>query len=336
MSDTSLEVVGIHKAFRRSSGWRDAFRSPQRVPALRGVDFVIRPGEIFGLLGPNGAGKTTLVKIISGLVLPDEGTVLVGGADRTRDERASRGTIGVVYGDERTFNWRLTVRDNLMFYAQLYSIPSDVGRRRIEHLLRLVGLEDAGDRRMMAFSSGMRQRAAIARGLLHDPAVVLMDEPTRTLDPVGSHTLHELVRRRIADEGRTVLVATNIMSEAEALCHRLMLLHGGVAVLEGTVAEIRARYRPGALYHFLVTGDEGAEPACVQALPGVLNVEAVAAGAGAWELAVLLAEPGFSLPTVIRALLDCGLDIASVAHQEPSLDEIFRTVVAREVEASVA
>ncbi len=332
----AVEVRDVHKSFRRVNGWRDLLRRSQFEVALAGVDLTIGEGEIFGLLGPNGAGKTTLIKILCGLIIPDSGEVRLAGLDVFAAGPVARRAIGVVYGDERSFHWRLSVRENLRFFATLYGLERSVADKRITELIELVGLGHAGDRRMLGFSSGMKQRASIARGMLHDPFVILMDEPTRMLDPIGAHDLQALIRERIAADGRTVLVATNVMAEAEGLCDRLMLIDHGTSVMTGTVAEFRAAYSPEILYRFIVDGATAPNVAALRRLGGVLDVRVEQQGVGSAELVVVFDGECAALATVIRSLVEDGLQIMSCQKEAASLDQVFRTVVGGRNERVVA
>jgi ABC-2 type transport system ATP-binding protein len=332
---SAVEVRDVRKRFRRVRGLRDTFRRPVFDTALAGLDLTIEEGEIFGLLGPNGAGKTTLIKIICGLIIQDSGEVRIAGVDV--DEGAvARRALGVVYGDERSFHWRLSVRDNLRFFARLYRIPPKGIDARIDDLIRLVGLEDAADRKMLGFSSGMKQRASIARGLLNDPSVVLMDEPTRMLDPIGSFELHSLIRERIAAAGRTVLVATNLMAEAESLCDRLLLIDRGRPVLSGTVDEFRAALRPETVYRFLVEGDCGPVVDDLKGVKGVREVRVEAQRQEAAELVVMYDGRVRALPAIIRLLVDNDLEIVTCLKEDVSLDQVFRAVVEARTEPACA
>jgi ABC-2 type transport system ATP-binding protein len=327
----AVDVRDVRKSFRRVRGLRDTFRRSETDVALAGIDLSVEEGEIFGLLGPNGAGKTTLIKILCGLIIPDSGDARIAGFD-VSDGAAARRAIGVVYGDERSFHWRLSVRENLRFFARLYRMAPQTADVRIDELIALVGLEHAADRKMLGFSSGMKQRASIARGLLHDPAVVLMDEPTRMLDPIGSFELHSLIRDRIAAEGRTVLVATNLMTEAETLCDRLLLIDRGRPVLTGTVADFRAQFRPETVYRFLVEGPFGAALDALPAIAGVHDARAEGSRSDAAELIVTFDGQVSALPAIIRLLVDANLEIVSCLKEEVSLDQVFRAVVSEKLE----
>jgi ABC-2 type transport system ATP-binding protein len=321
-----IQVRGLTKSFplpARSFG--ELFRRQRKV-ALRGVDLEVEQGEIFGLLGPNGAGKTTMIKILCGLIEADGGTATVGGHDVGRDGGGVRRSIGVVYGDERSFFWRLSVVENLRFYARLYGVPSRIAERRISELTDLLGLGDARHLRIQTISSGMKQRAAIARGLVHDPAVIVMDEPTRSLDPVGSEEFHALIRTRVAAGGRTVLIATHLMSEAEVLCGRLTLIDQGRTIMTGTAAELKAQVSDQIVYRLVLMRTARSSLVGLEALPGVLSVELVRDGE-TQEVEVRLDGHGMPLARAIRHLVEVGADVLSCTRQEPSLEEVFRRVV---------
>jgi ABC-2 type transport system ATP-binding protein len=322
----TVEARGVRKSFRRVQGLRGTFHRPEFDVALAGIDISIADGEIFGLLGPNGAGKTTLIKILCGLVIPDEGEVRIAGHDVCDGTKARR-SIGVVYGDERSFHWRLSVRENLRFFARLYGMPKATIDPRIDELLSLVGLEQAADRKMLGFSSGMKQRASIARGLLHDPPVILMDEPTRMLDPIGAFEVHSLIREKIAIGGRTVLVATNLMTEAEVLCDRLLLIDRGRPVLRGTVEEFRAAIRRDTIYRFLIEGPVDEALRRLSAAAGVREARCEGVHADAAEIVVVFDSNSNVLPLVIRLLVDANAEIISCGKEDLSLDQVFRAMV---------
>ena len=239
----AIEGFQLAKSFAKKRSLRDIvtrpFAASERIEALRGVDFHVKTGEIFGLLGPNGAGKTTLVKILACLVLPDQGRALVGGIDvRKEDEVKPR--IGLVHSDERSFYWRLSGRENLAFFARLYDVPGKRIAPRIRELLERVDLTEAADRRFSDYSSGMKQRLAIARALLHDPPILLMDEPTRSLDPESSLTLRAFILDELKGrDGKTILLATHNLREAETLCDRLAILVQGTIRQTGTASQLR-------------------------------------------------------------------------------------------------
>ena len=324
-----IEITGLCKSFRNRSGWRSlARRTPARV-VVDHVDLKVARGDVFGLLGPNGAGKTTLIKILAGLVVPDSGTVRVDGLDVARNVHEVRRLIGLVHGDERSFFWRLTLRENLRFYASLYQIPHALAERRIAELAELVDLGGAIDREMHSYSSGMRQRAAFARGLIHDPRLIVLDEPTRSLDPMGAEEVRRIVSDRVAADGRTVLLATHLMIEAETLCNRLVLLDAGSVVFTGNVAELRSLLGDDIRYVITVRDADGGVRRDLCALPGVLGVDARVINQNELVIDLTLGRDSGALAHVIRRLVERGLEITSCVLQEPTLEEAFRALITR-------
>jgi ABC-2 type transport system ATP-binding protein len=237
-----IEVRGLVKRYPQARRYREMLLHPFRkkeITALDGIGLTVERGEVFGLLGPNGAGKTTFVKILATLVLPTEGTVCVEGRNVETDGRQIRQRVGYVVSEERSFYWRLTGRQNLRFYAALNNAVGKRSEDRIEEIMRLVGLRDALDRRFLEYSAGMRQRLAIARGLFTRPRLLLLDEPTRALDPVAARDLRRFIRQDLADRGRTVVLATHNLREAEELCDRVAVLNGGRIVTCGAPDALR-------------------------------------------------------------------------------------------------
>ena len=216
-------------------------RSRPPVCALRDLDLTVRRGEILGLIGTNGAGKTTLLKILATLILPTAGHVTVDGHDVAREADRVKAMVGLVTGDERSFYWRLTGRQNLEFFAAFQGLGARAARDRIEHLRRQLGL-DGLDRHFGVCSTGMRHRLAIARALLRQPGILLLDEPTRSVDPLAAGGLRRLIQEvLVAQTGCTAVLATHNLEEAEELCDRIAVLHEGRLVGCGTVEELRQR-----------------------------------------------------------------------------------------------
>jgi len=213
-------------------------RRPMTVEAVRGISFDVRPGELFGLLGPNGAGKTTTIKMLITLLLPTSGTARVMGFDVVRDTTAVRRRIGYVFGGDRGLYDRVSGVDNLRYFAELYGVEPSEQKHRIAELLDLVGLTGREHEKVEGYSRGMRQRLHIARGLLHDPEVIFMDEPSIGLDPVGARELRQTVRS-LVDSGKTVLLTTHYMFEADALCDRIAVINAGRIVALGTGADLK-------------------------------------------------------------------------------------------------
>ena len=240
----SIETYDITKKFALQKGFTEFLMHPFRKDELLAVEKVnikIGKGELFGILGPNGAGKTTLIKLLCTLILPTEGTAYVNGYDVAEDSGRVRKSIGFITTDERSFYWRLTGRQNLKFFASLHNYYSDTARKRIDELLNTVGLTDRADDKFLSYSTGMKQRMAIARGLLNDPEVVFMDEPTKGLDPRRAQNLREFVKEHIVKEqGKTVFLSTHHLGEAEQLCNRIAIIDEGEIKVIGSPEELKS------------------------------------------------------------------------------------------------
>ena len=208
------------------------------IDALNGVTFNVSGGEVFGLLGPNGAGKTTTLRIIMGLMRPDSGYVEVGGVRTSRDSSAVRANIGMGSTNDGVYPF-LSVREMLLYFADLYAVPMSTARKRLDLLVEQLDLSRFVDQRCCTLSTGQKQRVILARGLMHDPPVMLLDEPTRGLDVVGSQTVFEFISH-LKDLGKAVLLSTHRLDEAERVCDRFGLLHRGNLMYTGTLDEIRA------------------------------------------------------------------------------------------------
>lgn len=215
--------------------------------ALNAVSISARAGEVLVLLGPNGSGKTTFLKLISTMLLPDQGAVWVQGADTREEPERARASVGFAVATERSFYPRLTARENLEFFASLENVPRPLRARRVVEVLDRTGLGEAADTLVMKFSSGMHQRLGISRALLKDPAVLLLDEPTRSLDPGAAHDLWEWLRATTR-EGRTILLASHNFHEAFSVGDRIAVLHRGALLRHedlhpgNTVEDLRAFY----------------------------------------------------------------------------------------------
>jgi ABC-2 type transport system ATP-binding protein len=217
-----------------------ALRHPfarKRIEVLKAVSFTVPSGSITGLLGPNGAGKTTLLRILATSVLPDGGAARILGSDVTRHTAQVRARLGFVLSEERSFFWRLTARQNLKFFAVLANMDTGAVLERIRELSDLLRLEKELDKPFRDLSTGMRQRLGIARALLHDPEVLLIDEPTRGLDPGAAQRTRRFIKETLSKQmNKSVLLATHNMEEARQLCDRIAFLKDGKIVTEDEVA----------------------------------------------------------------------------------------------------
>ena len=243
---TAISVRGVTKSFAKRRTTREFMAAPfshEYVKALDGVSFDIAKGEFFGMLGPNGAGKTTLFKTLATLVTPDEGEVRVEGFDVVHDAAAVRGVMTPVIADERSLRWRLSAYENIRLYAVLYGIPKKEIESRIEEVLTVVSLDDTGEKMVGEFSSGMKQRLMIARALLPRPRILLLDEPTRGLDPLSARKLRRFLKDVVClERGCTIVLATHSTEEAFGLCDRVAIMNTGRLLATGRTLDLVESY----------------------------------------------------------------------------------------------
>jgi ABC-2 type transport system ATP-binding protein len=332
-----VTLRGLTKSFPVRRDWRQALRHPtarDHFPVLRDVSLDIQPGEFFGLLGPNGAGKSTLFKTLATLILPDGGTVVIDGLDVVREAGRVRRTVALVGTDDRSLFWRATASDNLALYATLHGLRGADARRRVAEALETVELADTGRRMVGQFSSGMKQRLLIARALLPRPRVLLLDEPTRSLDPISARRFRAFLRTELAERQRcTLLLATHNPEEALDLCDRVAVLHHGRLLAVGPADSLVARYGedrygvavPAAQLPRLLglLAAQSIAPVTVTPLPSDERghgdapdrVEAVIPGAGPTSTAT------------IRMLLDGGVDVLWFERVGLTLADLLERVV---------
>lgn len=332
-----IETRNLTKRYPRVRSYRELLRHPfgkSHVRALESVNLRVDRGELFVLLGPNGAGKTTLIKILATLILPTSGQALIDGLDVLVHEKEVRQRIGYVVADERSFYWRLTGRANLAFFAILNNIDPSDAERRISEVIELVDLvEDAG-KMFKDYSTGMRQKLAIARGLLTDPMVLFMDEPTRSLDPAASKRVRDFIQGRIVRElGKTVLLSTHNLEEAEALCDRIAILHKGRVATCGTLSEIRRTITPAKRYR-IDCGDVPEEAADrIRALAGIRSLSkldratsprpSATGDLSRGGIEVETGADGEGIDAVIRVLVEARVPVLSCIPREIPLVELF-------------
>lgn len=333
-----IEVEALSKRFPIRRSWRELLRHPRsrarQLTALDGVSFTAGRGEFFGLLGPNGAGKTTLFKILSTLVLPDGGRARVAGWEVAREPTHVRAAIASVIPEERSLLWRLSARDNLVTYAALHRLHGRAMRERVEELLELVGLESTGGRMVGQFSSGMRQRLLVARALLARPRVLLLDEPTRSLDPLSARQLRRFFREEIAGRlGCTVLLATHTPEEALELCDRVAVLDRGRLLAVGPPGDL-AREIVGQRYRALVH-PEGQDAAVLLERTGARVLGMRPAEEEGWvEVELEVERAAGRAATVVRDLCLGGVQVAHFEPVQLPLAELLERIIGRREEAT--
>jgi ABC-2 type transport system ATP-binding protein len=283
--------------------------------AVAAVSFEVSPGEVYGLLGPNGAGKTTTIKMVCGLLEPDDGTIYINGRP-TRHDLSVRNLIGYVPQDVALYP-DLTARENLEFLARLYRLRGSVLTERVSEALTLTDLSDRGEDRVESFSGGMKRRLNMAAGLIHHPSLLVLDEPTVGVDPQSRHAILERVED-FKRAGMSVLYTTHYMEEAQRVCDRVGIMDHGKLIAEGTRRELVARLGEKVRIDLMAAGDL---EQLVQASRSVPGVEQAAVADGQVRL---LAEDGRKvLPALIEAASRSGVEINSVEISEADLEAVF-------------
>ena len=291
------------------------------VLAVNKVSLDVREGELFGLLGPNGAGKTTFIKLLCTMIVASSGTGSILGADLSEEQRI-REMVGLASGDERSFYWRLTARQNLAFFGVLNGLSENVARQRADELIRQVDLVEKADKPVRTYSSGQKQRLSIARALLHHPQVLFLDEPTRSLDPTATQRLHLFIREELmAREGMTIVLTTHRLDEAELLSNRIGIMNRGRLQAVGTPAELRSRLNAAVSYRIKAAGLVGDPHDLAAGLPCQLSAEP---GVGGWLIEIETSAGEAILAAVVERIVSQGGQVLAVESDRPSLEAVFQ------------
>ena len=304
---------------------------PRPVVALDGIDLEVAPGEFFGLLGPNGAGKTTLIKILTTLLLPTSGEARIFGFDVATDSRRIRRIMNMVAGGEQSGYGILTVREQLWMFSQFYGLGTREGWRRTDELIEAVGLGEQRLQRVSTLSTGQRQKMNMARGLLNDPWILFLDEPTLGLDVAAARGIRDLVLAwKAAVPGRTVLLTTHYMAEADELCERIAIVDHGRILAIGTPEELKKRVQRESIFRLEVDHLDGG-PHALASLPGVVSASLAAESDPEQQrVAVnLVLEEDGALGAVVSALGGLGSQILALRKSEPTLEDVFVELVGR-------
>ncbi|MBA3365089.1 MAG: ABC transporter ATP-binding protein [Actinobacteria bacterium] len=316
-----IEASELRRTYRTTTG--TIRRRRVEVEAVRGISFEVAEGELFGLLGPNGAGKTTTIKMLITLLVPTSGSARVLGHDVVREAGEVRRRVGYVFGGERGVYERLSALDNLRYFAELYGVPGREQKTRIAELLDLVGLTGREKERVEGYSRGMRQRLHIARGLLHDPPVLFLDEPTIGLDPVGARELRAMIAT-LAESGKTILLTTHYMFEADSLCDRIAVIAKGKIVAEGTPQQLKGGVAEGWVVEIEVYGIEDVVLDRLRAVPGVRAVAVEERDQA--QLVVVQTDSGQELTHALLSRMD-GAAVGRVSSREPTLEDAYVALV---------
>ncbi len=317
-----ISVEGLKKTYRSRSR-----KAGGGVEAVKGIDLAVRQGEIFGFLGPNGAGKSTTLKMLSTLLAPDGGKATIAGFDLLRKPRLVRRQIGYV-SQAGGADGAATGREDLILQAELFGLSPEKARQRAGELIRALDLGSFVDRFSRTYSGGQRRKVDIALGMVHQPAVLFLDEPTTGLDPVSRAQLWGQIRE-LRGQGTTVFLTTHYMDEADVLCDRIAIIDAGTIVAEGSPAQLK-RGISGDILSLTVNHAENAVALSRQALQDLdLVQEMTTAGS---TLRLVVTRGGEAIPVVLRRLEARGVGVADISLSRPSLDDVFLKITGRSLE----
>jgi ABC-2 type transport system ATP-binding protein len=330
-ADLSIVARDLRRTFRKRKGW---FRSSETVEAVRGISFEIPRGTIFGMVGPNGAGKTTTIKMLSTLLVPTGGTATVDGWDVVTNEVAVRRRLGVLFGGDRGLYNQLSGSENLRYFGRLYGMDDRAIRDRSSLLLERVQLTDRASERVESYSRGMKQRLHIAKTLLHEPAVAILDEPTIGLDPGAAIEVRQLIADLVPDH--TVLLTTHDMYEADLLCRELAIVDRGVIVASGSPADLKAHTSVDRRVVITLADDRPDSVASagerLSTLPAVTKVhhdDAVG------TVTLRCTDTTAALDQALATLREIGMGVRAIDVREPSLEDVFLDATGREFEEEI-
>ena len=298
----------------------------KKVVAVDHVSLKIKRGEFFGLLGPNGAGKTTFTKMLVTLLIPDEGEAWVDGYSILKEPLEVRKHVGWMMGETggRALYWRLSGYDNLMFFAKLHNVPKDVAERRIRVLLRFLELEDDAHKLVMNYSTGMRVKLMLIRALIHNPDILILDEPTLGLDVETARKVRAFLRRLVDDLGKTILFTSHNMYEVEMLCDRIAIINHGRIIFVGTPREIREKVEETKIVEIRLLENSSILDEVVNKLEALSVVDHVLSkevSERSITIRVSVTDHAVAIPEIVDALR--GYNIESIQRALPTLEEAF-------------
>lgn len=336
-----VDVRDLRKTFVRrvpdpnAPAWRKWLPFGKRISetynAVNGINFTIHEGEIFGLLGPNGAGKTTTIRMLSTLLQPSGGSAKLNGYDVATQPTQVRQNLGAVLTGERSIYWKLTGRENLEYFAALYHIPPAIAKKRVNELLERLGLANRADEAVERYSSGMKQRIAIAKALLANPPIVLLDEPTIGLDPQSARNLRELIAE-IRAEGRTVLLTTHYMEEADLLCDRVGIIDLGKIIALDTPANLKQSIKQLDVVQLEIDEYTPAITAMLEQFPEIQHIGAHYNDADrVWSLKLHTNESRSLLPRLLEQINAVAGQIRHLTIKQPSLEDVFITLTGKQL-----
>ncbi|PWB75051.1 MAG: ABC transporter ATP-binding protein [Anaerolineales bacterium] len=317
-------IEGGSASSPKKKRWQFWKKEPKAMfTAVNGVDLQIQRGEIFGLLGPNGAGKSTTIRMLCTLLEPTSGTAHVNGYDIVRQANDVRRSLGTVLAGERSIYWKLTGRENLEYFAALYHIPTAVAKKRVDELIERMELKDRANELVEKYSTGMRQRVAIAKALLARPPILLLDEPTLGLDPQAARRLRELIAE-LKQEGHTILLTTHYMEEADQLSDRIGIIDTGRIIALDTPEGLKRRINQKEIIRLEVSGWQEYIAENLRAMQEVENLVARRqAETDLWEVNMQASNSRAVLPRLVESISQNGTRLVNMNIVKPSLEDVF-------------
>ncbi len=338
MSKFAIEAKQLVKKFPARAGTGDKNSTPtpkqkrglfaRKEPktmftAVNGVDLQIDRGEIFGLLGPNGAGKSTTIRMLWTLLEPTSGTAQVNGFDIVKQANDVRRSLGTVLAGERSIYWKLTGRENLEYFAALYHIPSAIAKKRVEELIERMEIKDRANELVEKYSTGMRQRIAIAKALLARPPIILLDEPTLGLDPQAARRVRELIAE-LKREGHTILLTTHYMEEADQLSDRIGIIDTGKVIALDTPAGLKRRVDQQEVIRLELTGWHDEIASKLKSIAGIEHITTHQQGeADLWEVNLHAQNSRLAIPRIVEHISGNGTRLVNMNVVKPSLEDVF-------------
>ena len=330
LSEYAIQTVNLTKTFKSKVASTEAGNFLRRktvsVNAIDDLNFEIKTGELFGLLGPNGAGKTTLVKMLCTLLPPDSGTAYVNGFDIVKQQMKVKSSLGTLFSvGERGFFWRLNGYRNLEFYAAIYNIPRQRRKERIMEVLKLVGLESGAFQLYQKYSGGMKRKLALARTLLPDPPIIILDEPTTGLDAISSRNVRDFVQRTVKETNKTVLYTTHYIEEAAQICTKIGILKQGKLIALDTPDALRAKIKKVETIYIVTEEITSAQIDTMRSMPGVNDISERT------DIELMPNQTAFcvelqnidQLPSIFDFLFEQKIKLVNFKREEPSLEDVF-------------
>jgi ABC-2 type transport system ATP-binding protein len=328
-NENAIQTINLTKTFKsKIQGSKNRFfsRKTVSVSAVDNLNLEIKKGELFGLLGPNGAGKTTLVKMLCTLLPPDSGTALINGYDIIKQQMQVKRSLGTLFSvGERGFFWRLNGYRNLEFFAAIYNVPRQKRQERIMEVLKLVGLENSAFNLFQKYSGGMKRRLSLARTLLSDPPIILLDEPTTGLDVISSRNIRAFVRKTVKESGKTVLYTTHYIEEAAQICDRIGILKRGKIVALDTPDALRAKIKNEELIYLVVEEVTQSQIEQIRSLQGIIGItENTDEDLMPNQKGLCLElESVDQLPSLFGFLFEQKIKLVNFKREEPTLEDAF-------------